>query len=53
MFETLHEYRTKIATGGFIVKLGRGDILNCSKRFYCKTWQSKYLKLRQELLLQN
>jgi len=39
MIETLHKYLTKIAIGGCIANLGRGDILNCDRSFYCKTWQ--------------
>jgi len=46
MIETSHKYRTKIAIGGCIAKLGRGDILNCDRRLYCKTGERSYLKLR-------
>jgi len=31
--------------GGFIADLGRGDILNCNRRFYCETGQNRYLKI--------
>jgi len=46
MIETSHKYRTQISIGGRIAELGGGDILNCDRRLYCKSWERRYLKLR-------
>jgi len=46
MIETSHMYPAKIAIGGRIAELGGGDILNCGRRLYCKSWERRYFKLR-------
>jgi len=35
----------KIVKEDFIANLGKGDIFNCDRKFYCKTGRSRFRKL--------